>query len=108
MAGLLPEGYQLVMYEQNSMDGLLIKYENESGAYIFFSEKSNIGVLNVDNENALTEHTTVLSFPAVFIEKNEYQLAWVNQEAERMCRLEASALSREQLITLAENIEKNR
>lgn len=108
LAGLLPEGYQLVMFEENSMGGILLMYKNEAEEYILFSEDPRISVIDVDNENAITEHITILSCPAVFIEKNEYQLAWVNQEAERMCRLEASALSREQLITLAENIEKNR
>ena len=108
LAGLLPEGYMLVIHRENSTGGVFVKYENESGEYILFSENCGINILDVDNEDAITEHTTLLSCPAVFIEKNEYQLAWANQEAERLCRLEASALSREQIIALAENIEKNR
>lgn len=107
LEGLLPAGYVPVLLEKSTTGGIFAMYENAAGAYIIFSAIPHTGVINVDSENANIEHTAILSYHGVLIQKNEFQLLWENRETGRMCRLEANALSREQIVALAENIEKN-
>lgn len=105
--GLLPAAYAPVILEKSRTGGIFAMYETAEGSYIIFSAIPHTGVINVDSENANIEHIAILSHDGMLIEKNERQLLWVNQETRRMCRLEANTLSREEIIALAENIEKN-
>lgn len=106
--GLLPEGYELVVYEEYPAGGVTAIYKNTENDYILLSERRNTGKLKVDNENADTEHITILSYEAVLIGMEEYQLVWMNSDNERIYRLKVNALSREEIIKLAENIENAR
>ena len=106
--GLLPEGYELVMYEEYSTGGFAVIYEKAEQERILYSERTNNNMLTVDSEGAVTENLTILSYEAVLISKEGYQLVWLNETDERLYRIEADTLSREQIIELAENIEKNR
>lgn len=105
--GLLSADYAPVILEKSRTGGILAMYETAEGAYIIFSAIPHTGVINVDSENANIEHIAILSHDGMLIEKNERQLLWVNRETGRMCRLETNTLSREEIIALAENIEKN-
>ena len=106
--GLLPEEYILSTYQEKEAGGVLLIYENSDGKTVLFSENSYSGTLNIDNEEAVTERLTILSYEAVLIGKEEYQLVWLDPNNKRIYRLESDALSREQLIALAEKIENNR
>lgn len=106
--GLLPEGYELASYEEYPTGGFTAIYRNTENGYILLSERLNAGSMKVDNENASTEHLTILSYEAVLIGKEEYQLVWLNSDNEQIYRLKVNALSREEIIKLAENIEKTR
>lgn len=106
--GLLPEGYELIMYEKYSNGGFAALYENKEKAYVRISEKPHTATLFLDNTDTITEHISGLLNNAVLIEKEGYRLAWVNRETNQMCCLDADALSREEIIALAEKIEIRR
>lgn len=106
--GLLPEGYKEVLYEKPSSGGFTIIYENSRSQCVIFAERITDSNLEVDNEKVVTEHIAVLSYEAVLIEKEGYRLVWLNTDIKRMCYIDADALSREEIIALAERIENSR
>lgn len=106
--GLLPDGYKEVLYEKYSSGGFTTIYENNRNQHIVFAEKTFGNNLEVDNESVATEQIKVLSYEAILIKKGGYRLVWLNSDDERICCLDADALSREEIIALAERIETNR
>lgn len=63
--------------------------------------------LRVDAERAeFTTKLRILSHEALLIEKDGYQLVWFDEDTSRLYQLSASALTREEVIALAKNIEK--
>ncbi len=108
LEGLLPDGYEEVLYEKYASGGFTIIYENSRNQYVFFTENALGSNLGVDNEESTSEHIAILSYDAVLIEKGGYRLVWLNTDFERMCCIEADSLSREEVIALAERIENSR
>ena len=108
LEGLLPADYCLETYDQNSAGGISIMYVNPLGEYIILCVDPYAGTLHVDTEDAVAEYTTISGCEAVLINKDGFQLVWLNVESGQLSRLEATALSREEIINLAENIERKR
>lgn len=106
--GLLPEGYKEVLYEKPSSGGFTSIFENDRGKYILFTETTLDSNLEIDNEDTITEYITILSYEAVLIQKGGYRLVWLNTDIDRMYCIDTDALSREEIISLAEKNEKNR
>ena len=106
--GLLPEGYELVMYEEDSIGGIFVKYENVTGEYVLYSVSPLTNMLNIDNEEADIEYLTNHTYEAVLIGKEEHQLVWINSYSESSHCLEANALTRDQIVELAKSIENGR
>lgn len=106
--GLLPEGYELVIYEENSVGGSYAKYENATGKYVLYSVSPSTTVLNIDSEEADIEYLTIYAYEAALIVKEDHQLVWINSNSESSHCLEADALTRDQIIELAKNIENSR
>lgn len=108
LSELLPEGYRLEEYKRNSTGGLLIVYANAEEDMVVLYIESYKGTLHVDTENAASETLSVLGCKAILISKDGYQIIWFNEQEGQMLQLDATALSREEIIALAEKIEKNR
>lgn len=108
LEGLLPADYYLETYDQNSAGGISIMYVNPLGEYIILCVDPYAGTLHVDTEDAVAEYMTISGCEAVLINKDGFQLVWLNAGKEQLSRLEATALSREEIVNLAENIEKKR
>ncbi len=108
LAGLVPDGYKLTMYNAG--------YSGHVDAFYMDprSERLSIGVgpdfnavIDIDTEGATSVETIrILSFDALLVEKNGYQLVWLDTESHLLFHIHATALSREEVIKLAEEIEK--
>lgn len=105
---LVPNGYTLRMSEENYEGGILCIFENSLGNRIILSEDPHYSEFDVDNENSKMESLTILSYEAVLISKEGFKIVWFVPEKNRICYLESDALSREQIISLAEKLENNR
>lgn len=107
LAGLLPDGYALVLLDSSCYGSLFARYKNSCGDILTFNAYSDPSLLKVDNETAAkTEKVQILSYDGILIEKKGYQLVWLDTDEGKLYQLTASALSREEIIALAENIEK--
>ena len=74
---------------------------------VTFNVYADQSLLQVDNELAAkTEKVQILSHDGFLIEKDSYQLVWLDSDEGKLFQLTASAMSREEIIALAENIEK--
>lgn len=105
LAGLLPEEYEAEMHESNTLGNHIFVYRNDAGDSVIYGSDPYYGVLHLDTEDAIVEHIRICSCEAVLIWKGEYRLVWINPEKKKVNCLEASALSREEIIDLAEKIE---
>lgn len=103
-----PEGYDLTYCEKPSTGGFLLMYENDANDYIILVSESSEGTLHVDTENAASETLSILGCEAILINKDGYQLVWLNEQHGQLLQIDATALSREEIITLAEEVEKMR
>lgn len=107
LAGLLPEGYVLRIYDVGSTGDTFIVYENENGDIVALNIFPNQSSFQIDTEDAsASERMKIASYDAVLIEKDGYQLAWLDTEEKLLYYLDVSALSRDEIIELAENVEK--
>ena len=106
LADILPEGYELRLYDLNRTGNITAFYENAQGDSITLDVCKNQDVILIDTEDAVQERLKLGSYDAILVEKNGYQLAWLDVETARLFHLNATALSREEIIALAENIIK--
>ena len=107
LADILPEGYELRLYDLSRTGNITAFYENAQGDSITFDVCLSQGVIQMDTEEAAAqERLKIHSHDAVLVEKNGYQLVWLDTETSRLFHLNATALSREEIIALAENIIK--
>lgn len=103
--GLTPAGYELELCNIDN-DDIVIMYVNPHGDYIRYFSNPSIGKLYADNEDAVTESITISDQEAILIYKDGYTLIWLNSDGSILHRLEANALSREEIIALANSIVK--
>ena len=95
------------LYDLNRTGNISAFYENAQGDSITFDVCLSQGVIQMDTEEAAAqERLKIHSHDAVLVEKNGYQLVWLDTETSRLFHLNATALSREEIIALAENIIK--
>ncbi len=103
-----PESYDFKYCENTSSGGFLLVYENDANDYIILTVEPSEGTIHVDVENAVSETLSVVGCNAILINKDGYQLVWLNEKTGERLQLDATALSRGEIITLAEKIEKMR
>lgn len=110
LEGFLPGDYTKVLHRRSSSGSWATLYEDSSGERIcLYIDPYFYGSLHVDTEGAtIPEKIQIASYEAILTEKNGYQLVWLNTDINLFYHLEASDLSREEIISLAENIEKSR
>lgn len=106
--GLLPAEYKLESFEKATTGNISILYANPQGEYVIYFSDPYTSTIHLDTENASVEHTLVSGRDAILINKNGYQLTWFNDAGDQVYRLDASSLSKEELIEIAEIIEKRR
>lgn len=107
LATIIPEGYSITEYTTTKGGGFAVLFENDSSESIYFFADSATKELRVDDEHAeFTTKLRILSHEALLIEKDGYQLVWFDEDSSRLYQLSASALTREEVIALAKNIEK--
>lgn len=108
LSDLLPEGYRLEEYKRNSAGSVSILCTNSLDEYIIFCISPYTGTFHVDTEDLTAENIKLSKCEALLTNKGWYQLTWVDEANGKLLQLEATALSREEIIALAEKIEKNR
>lgn len=108
LSELLPEGYRLEEYKRNSTGSVSILCTNSLDEYIIFCISPYTGTFHVDTEDVTVENIKLSKCEALLTNKGWYQLTWVDDTNGKLLQLEATALSREEIIALAEKIEKNR
>lgn len=108
LEGLAPADYELT--EFLDQDGTLyILYTNPAGKEICFNLFSKGDSLDSDSNDAATEALMICGCDATLLTKDgKQQVVWSRDEEACICRLEASAMCREDLIALAEAIESRR
>ena len=106
LEGLLPEGYALKLYDLSSAGNVTAYYENAQGDSITFDVCKSKDIILVDTENAVQEQRKLGPYDALLVEKHGYQLVWLNTDTSQLFHLCVTALSREETLTLAENILK--
>lgn len=109
LAGLLPEGYEIVLYDVSASGNITALYENSRGDAILLDICPGQSVLQIDTEHASASETLQIgAWEAILVEKEGYQLAWLDSDSDLLYHLAATALTREEIIDLAKNIEKSR
>lgn len=93
-----PEGYDFKCCENTSSGGFLLVYEDDANDYIILTIEPSEGTLHVDVENAASETLSILGCKAILINKDGHQLVWLNEKKGERLQLDATALSREEII----------
>ena len=107
IGALLPLEYRLVLSEEDSDENTVFLYMNAAGESITVSIDIYNGVYRVDTEDAAFTETIVLGAnDAYLISKNGYRMIWIDEKSERVYQLSASNLAKEDVIELAQKLEK--
>ena len=109
LAGLVPEGYTPVECRRASNGNLTIWYVDAGDGMIYYNEfiMTN-GTFQTDTEDAVIEDITIGGRDALLIEKYGYKVVWYSPSGEVVYQLEGNQLSREEIIAIAEAIERGR
>ncbi len=109
LAGLLPEEYQLVMLDGDSLDQLVAIYEKSPGNEVFFSTASSGSSAQIDSEGAQISQTHQIHGKDVvlIVEGTEVRLAWIHDELSTTFTLIATDMSSDDLLAIAEQLIKN-
>lgn len=105
LEGLVPADYELEVFDSADTGDIAIIYVNPQDERIAFFAMPNTSTLQVDTEDAVVENTSVAGCEALLIDKNGYVLVWFSSASNQVRRLDARALSREEILALAEKIE---
>lgn len=109
LEGLLQVDYNLEACQTTSNGNISIVYKNSQDDFVFYDEfNTNGGVYRLDTEDAITESISIAGNEAILIYKYGFKLVWFNSTGSFMYQLDAPALSREEIIELAEAIEERR
>ena len=109
LAGLLPEEYQLVVSDGDSIFNFVTIYNNGSGSEVFFSAVSSNGTIQVDSEGAQVSQTYLLAGKDVvlIVEDTEVRLAWIDESLSTTFTLIATDMDSNSLLNIAEKVIKN-
>jgi len=108
LEGLTPADYELAEFSDRD-EILRILYRNPAGETICFELYPTADAEASDGEAAAAEALTIGGCDAALIAKDGVQrIVWSRDGEESICRLETSAISREDLLALAEAIENKR
>ncbi|MBQ6431192.1 MAG: DUF4367 domain-containing protein [Oscillospiraceae bacterium] len=110
LEGLLPDGYVPALYDESGQGDQTIMYKNlqNEEEFVFYNYYPMTGTLHVDTEDAVVENITIYGYEAILIQKHGYQLVWYYDGGAPLQILSATSLSREEVIALAEAIERRR
>ena len=107
LADLVPPGYELQMFDTAATGDVAIIYAAPQGGQIAYFASPPSGTVQIDTEDAVTEDVTISGREAMLIEKNGFTVVWFGEDG-AVCRLFADALSREEILAMAEAIESKR
>lgn len=107
LADALP-GYRQENFLQTSTGSFTIVYANAEGDTVILLIAPDQSTLHIDTEQSTAESLTILGCEAVLVVKDGCQLVWFHEERGELLQLDATALSREEIIALAERIEGSR
>lgn len=108
LEGLTPADYKLAEFSDQD-DMLHVLYRNSAGETICFDLYPKADALEQDDSGTETEALTIGGCDATLTAKDGHQqIVWSCDGEESVCRLETSAINREELIALAEAIESSR
>ncbi len=103
----LPEGYEL---EEEGSQGTMFIYQNDRGDMIFFRFASSAAVFSYDNEHHIAKTVFLNGSPAHLLlaveDGHDSSLTWQDEASGTVFSLLAQ-LSEDELIKIAESVEKN-
>lgn len=106
LAGIVPEEYELVVLDGESLNRLVAIYEKGPGSEIFFSAEDSNGSLQIDSEGAQISQTYQLCGKDIIlvVEDAEVRLAWIDEALSTTFTLIATDMSSETLLDIAEQL----
>ena len=109
LAGLLPEEYQLVVSDGDSIFNFVAIYDNATGSEVFFSAESSGSSIQIDSEGAQISQTYQLAGKDVVlvVEDTNIRLAWIDEGLSTTFTLIAANMDSESLLNIAEQLIKN-
>ena len=108
LAGLVPPGYERSVLDTADPENIAVIYTNPQGEQIGYFTTPGYGTLHADTEDAVVENVTVCGLDAILIEKNGYHLLWFGADNESVYELVGTALTRDEILAMAEAIERGR
>lgn len=108
LADLIPPGYEWSVLDTADPENIAVIYTNPQGEQIAYFTTPGYGTLHADTEDAVVENVTVCCLDAILIEKNGYHLIWFGADNESVYELVGTALTRDEILAMAEAIESNR
>lgn len=97
----IPLGYELVGFSDDE-SFYYVRFENEKGDILTFSEYPSTGELLVDTEDAIVSEMKIGENEALLIEKDGYELYWIMDD--KVCYLSATCISKDVLVVLAHDL----
>lgn len=106
LAGLIPEEYELVLLEGESIVPLTAIYEEANGKQLFFSTESVTSVIGIDSEGAqVSEKFQLCGCDAVLVvEDSDVNLVWVERDIGIVFTIHAQGMPADTIIGIAEEI----
>ena len=107
--GLLPDEYELMVLDGETLDSLVAIYQNDNGEQVFFSAaNSNNSNIQIDSEGAQISQTyQILGKDIILVkEDSETRLAWIDEELSTSFVLIATNMQTESLLTITEHLIK--
>ena len=109
LAGLLPEGYELIYSKGTSFKKFATVYKKSAGEEIHFSGAPGTTFATIDAEDAQVSREFILDdYRGIYVEKGVLtQVAWVDESRETIFMLTATSLSEHEILGIAEKfVEK--
>lgn len=103
---MLPEEFELVVHDGDSLENLIVIYESPDGEVVFLSITNDSGSMQIDYEGAeISEIIRILDQEVILVIENaDVRIAWIDQEISKTVVLIATGLPKEKVVTLAEQI----
>ncbi len=103
LKGLIPDEYQLVVLEGESLNKLTAIYEDPTGNEIYFSCKPGSNLITIDSEDAEeSERCQIISCDAIIVIKDGVLLTWIHKESSTVFSIISNKLTKAEALDIAE------
>ena len=95
----LPDGYTLVSHTITE-NLTLVAYQNENGDIAQLNVTPAKGEIRLDTDGAIYSEIELYNYKAILLEENGYQVFWHDENANVVYTVQATALTKEQIIDI--------